>query len=36
MRGDQLTPLGGVDDDDFAERPVSLVVVHPNLHFKSS
>lgn len=36
MRGDELTPLGGVDDDDFAERPVSLVVVHPNLHFKSS
>lgn len=28
------TALGGVDDDNPAERPVSLVVVHADLHFK--
>lgn len=30
----QLTPLSRVDDDNFAERPISLIVVHSNLHFK--
>ncbi len=30
----KLTPLSRVDDDNFAERPVSLIVVHANLHFK--
>lgn len=29
-----LTPLSRVDDDNFAERPISLIVVHADFHFK--
>lgn len=32
----QLTPLSRVNDDNLAERPVSLIVVDANLHFKGS
>lgn len=32
----QLTPLSRVNDDNFAEWPVSLIVVDSNLHFKRS
>lgn len=34
--GAQLTPLSRVNDDNLAERPVSLIVVDANLHFKGS
>lgn len=34
--GVQLTPLSRVNDDDFAERPVSFIVVDSHLHFERS